>query len=118
MSRRERHARGVRRRDQRLPFRNRFRDRLLDEDRRPALDERQRDVAMHFRRHGDRNGVDVAQQRPEIRQRPRPRRLRHFGRAIRVGINHGDEVRALDAREQPRVMLAQVPDPDDGHAQP
>ena len=76
------------------------------------------DLAVHDRRHGDRDGVH---RRPGARgSRPGPpcgtaRRRRPPGR---LGVGDADELDAGHRCQDPGMVLAQVPDPDDAHSQP
>ena len=79
----------------------------------PRSQERQRDLVMELRRrrHGD--GVHLVEQLAIVRQRARAAGRRPRPRALGSVIDDRGQPRAVDAGQQPRVVLAQVADADD-----
>ncbi len=114
----ERRARLRRRGDHLVGFGHRARHRLLDQHRHAALEERQRDVAVQLGRHGDGHGIDFADERRDVGQRPGCLSTAAISAARSGSLSTtAVSVDALERRENARVMAAEMADADDGDAQ-
>ena len=100
--------------DQLVSLGQRPRHRFLDQNRRAALEKRQRDVPVKL--GGDRNGdgVHPAHDLAEVSVRRRPGRRRRRRGALRVRVDDRDELRPFQAAQDARVMPPEVPDANHG----
>ena len=103
--------------DHGVGFFQRPRHRLLDEDRHASRQERHRDVPVQLRGDGDRHRVDLAEELAEVAERPGPVRAGDLGGARGIDVNDRDQIDARQRGQNPGVMAAEIPDPDDPYAQ-
>jgi len=101
------------------------RERLLDEARDAALEERNRHLRMRHGRHRDHDRARVLRQRGEHVGRAAPRERARLDaefrtdllRALGTRVDHGRELDVRALRENARVERAEMADADDRDAQ-
>jgi hypothetical protein len=103
--------------DQLVGLVQRSRHRFFDQDRHPRAQERQRDLAVQIGRHGDGHGIDRADQLVKVESGSRAVCRGDLGRTLAVRVDDGHELDAGQRRQNPRVMLTEMPDADDRNAQ-
>ena len=76
-----------------------------------------RDFEMAVRRRGDRSRIDPRREIFQRRRRDRAEFLRELLRLLAIGVVERGEFRVLEVVIEPRVVLADVANPDDANAQ-
>src|SRR4029434_9412686 len=90
-------------------------ERLLDEYTDSALDERQRDVDMRYRRHSDGDRVDPFEQIASVGKRNGSMPRGDVPGTAAINIDDADQLDAFESAKYPRVVLAQMAHANHGH---
>ncbi len=89
--------------------------RLLDQDRDTGINQRQRHVNVRDRRHGNRYRVELAQWHvAKVGKAGSAEPGSDLLRPSRLGVNDAGKRDTVHRRQQPRMMLPEVTDADDG----
>ena len=92
------------------------RNRLLDQRGDSGLQERQRDLDMGDRRHGNRHGLHATGELTRIAKRRHTEFRSDLLGACAIDVDNTDQVDIVHRRQQARVVLAEMADADDANA--
>ena len=100
--------------EQPIGFFQRERDRFLNQHRHARLDQRQRQRHMGVRGCRDADGIDAARQGGWRRERLGPVFRRDLLSPLGACIDNADQIDTRHRRQQPRMVLPEMSDADDG----
>jgi len=66
--------------------------------------------------HGDADGIDAIDNGPRVGERLGPNARGHGSRALGLDVHHADQLHAGRGRQQPRMVLPDMPDADHGNS--